>query len=77
MFYDIPTKSYKVIPGTEDLVLLDTLRAENKVWGNADTTVVDLGDGILNLEFLPSMCTCKSAPTKKGSESLLNSWLLE
>ena len=57
MFYDIASKSYKVIPGTEDLVILDALRSENKVWGNQDTTIVDLGDGILNLEFHTKMNT--------------------
>ena len=57
MFYDIATKSYKVIPGTEELVILDALRSENKVWGNQDTTIVDLGDGILNLEFHTKMNT--------------------
>ena len=57
MFYDIATKSYKVIPGTEELVMLDALRSENKVWGNQDTTIVDLGDGILNLEFHTKMNT--------------------
>lgn len=57
MFYDISSKSYKVIPGTEDLVMLDALRADNKVWGNQDTTIVDLGDGVLNLEFHTKMNT--------------------
>ena len=57
LYYDISTKSYKVIPGTEDLVILDTLRAENKVWGNSDTTIVDIGEGVLNLEFHTKMNT--------------------
>lgn len=57
LYYDIPSKSYKTIPGTEDLVMLDTLREENKVWGNSDTTIVDLGDGIINLEFHTKMNT--------------------
>jgi 3-hydroxyacyl-CoA dehydrogenase len=57
LFYDAQTKSYKSIPGTEGLVLLETLRDENKVWGNSDTTIVDLGDGILNLEFHTKMNT--------------------
>lgn len=56
-FYDIASKSYKVIPGTEDLVLLDALRETNKVWGNSDATIVDLGDGILNIEFHTKMNT--------------------
>ena len=57
MYYDIPSKAYKVIPGTEDLVQLETLRSENKVWGNSDTTIVNIGDGILNLEFHTKMNT--------------------
>lgn len=57
LYYDIPSKSYKTIPGTEDLVILDALREENKVWGNSDTTIVHLGDGILNLEFHTKMNT--------------------
>ena len=56
-YFDIDSKSYKTIPGTEHLVMLDTLRDENTVWKNADTTVVDLGDGILNLEFHTKMNT--------------------
>ncbi|WP_343748570.1 3-hydroxyacyl-CoA dehydrogenase/enoyl-CoA hydratase family protein [Fluviicola sp.] len=56
-FYDIASKSYKVIPGTENLVILDALRETNKVWGNSDTTLVDLGDGVLNLEFHTKMNT--------------------
>lgn len=56
-YYDIASKSYQVIPGTEHLVLLDALRETNKVWGNSDTTLVDLGDGVLNLEFHTKMNT--------------------
>jgi 3-hydroxyacyl-CoA dehydrogenase len=55
LFFDKHSKSYQVIPGTENLVQLDSLRAENKVWGNSDTTIVHLGDGILNLEFHTKM----------------------
>lgn len=57
LFYDLDSKSYVVIPGTENLVVLDNLRDEFKVWSNADTTLVDLGDGILNLEFHTKMNT--------------------
>ena len=56
-YYDTKSKSYKNIPGTEGLVMLETLRAENKLWGNSDTTIVDLGDGVLNLEFHTKMNT--------------------
>ena len=57
LFFDIASKSYKVIPGTENMVILESLRSENKLWGNSDTTIVDLGDGILNLEFHTKMNT--------------------
>lgn len=57
MFYDIPTKSYKTIPGTEELVILENLRDTNTVWENNDCHLVDLGDGILNLEFHTKMNT--------------------
>lgn len=56
-YYNQTSGSYDVIPGTEELVLLDALRSENKVWGNADSTLVDLGEGVLNLEFHTKMNT--------------------
>ena len=57
MFFDMASKSYKVIPGTEKLVSLNALREDNKARGNADCTVVHIGDGILNLEFHTKMNT--------------------
>lgn len=56
-YFDRATQGYKTIPGTESLVMLDVLRAENTVWKNADTTIVHLGDGILNVEFHTKMNT--------------------
>jgi 3-hydroxyacyl-CoA dehydrogenase len=57
MYYDIPSGEYKVVPGTEDLIILDNLRDTNVVWSNAGTTLFDLGDGVLNLEFHTKMNT--------------------
>ena len=57
MYFDNTTNTYKIIPGTEDLVDLNSLRDDNKVWGNSDCTLVHLGDGILNLEFHTKMNT--------------------
>ena len=59
-YFDRASKDFKTIPGTEDIVMLDVLRAENTVWNNADTTIVDLGDGILNVEFHTKMNTIGS-----------------
>lgn len=57
LYYNQQSKSYEIIPGTEELVSLQALRTSYKVWGNSDTTLVDLGDGILNLEFHTKMNT--------------------
>jgi 3-hydroxyacyl-CoA dehydrogenase len=57
LYYNQQSKSYEIIPGTEDLVSLQALRVSNKVWGNSDATLVNLGDGILNLEFHTKMNT--------------------
>lgn len=54
-YYDIPSKSYKVIPGTEGLVFLDAYKANNVVWEKAGATIYDIGDGVLNLEFHTKM----------------------
>lgn len=56
-YWDINAKAYKTIPGTEGFILLDTLRDSKKVWGNAGTTLFDLSDGILGLEFHTKMNT--------------------
>jgi 3-hydroxyacyl-CoA dehydrogenase len=56
-YYDIPSKSYKTIPGAENFIILDNIRSSKKVWGNAGTTLFDLGDGILGLEFHTKMNT--------------------
>lgn len=57
-YYDIPTKSYKEIPGTTDFIVLENLKANNKVvWKNAGASIIDLGDGILNVEFHSKMNT--------------------
>lgn len=55
LYYDIASKTYKIIPGTESFILLDNIRATNTVWKNSGTTITDIGDGILNLEFHTKM----------------------
>lgn len=55
-YYDIPSKSYKAIPGTETFTILENL-SNNIVWKNAGANVIDLGDGILNVEFRSKMNT--------------------
>ena len=54
-YYDIPSKSYKVIPGTEAFIYLDAFKQNNIVWQNAGATLYDIGDDVLNLEFHTKM----------------------
>ncbi len=56
-YYDITTKSYKVIPGQEGRLSLEVLRGTNIVWENTDASIFDLGDGVLNVEFHTKMNT--------------------
>jgi 3-hydroxyacyl-CoA dehydrogenase len=56
LYYDIPTKTYLEIPGAENFIILDTLKAAGKkIWGNAGATVYDIGDEVIGLEFHTKM----------------------
>jgi len=59
-YYDIPSKSYKAIPGMEEFIILENLKGTKPVWENAGTTLYDIGDGVLNLEFHTKMNTLGS-----------------
>jgi 3-hydroxyacyl-CoA dehydrogenase len=56
-YYDIPSKSYKVIPGTEEFISLENIRPTKTIWKNSGVTITDLGDGIINAEFHTKMNT--------------------
>ena len=54
-YYDIESKTYQVIPGTEEFVVLDNIRTNSIVWENSDSALHDLGDGVLCFEFRSKM----------------------
>lgn len=56
-YYDIPSKSYKAVPGTDEFIILDNLRENKTLWKNSGVSIIDLGDGILNVEFHTKMNT--------------------
>lgn len=56
-YYDIPSKSYKAIPGYDQFIILDNIRASKTIWKNNAVTITDLGDGIINAEFHSKMNT--------------------
>ena len=57
LFWDIPSKSYKEIPGQQDKISLANLTGDKILWKNSGTTIKDLGDGIINIEFHTKMNT--------------------
>jgi 3-hydroxyacyl-CoA dehydrogenase len=54
-YYDVASKSYKVVPGTEGFVILDAFKENNVVYHNDGATLYDVGDGVVNLEFHTKM----------------------
>jgi 3-hydroxyacyl-CoA dehydrogenase len=57
MFYDLASKKYQAIPGQEKQISLQILKPTNTVFKNDDAHIIDLGDGILGLEFHSKMNT--------------------
>jgi len=55
-YYSIGSKEYVPIPGREGLIFLDNKR-DKTVWKNSGCSVIDIGDGVLNLEFRTKMNT--------------------
>lgn len=56
-YYDIKKKSYVEVPGVNNFIILDHLRESNVVWSNSGCSLLDIGDGILNIEFRSKMNT--------------------
>lgn len=56
-FWDIATSSYRPMPGGESFIILEDLKASEgrTVWSNKDAHILDLGDGVLNVEFHSKM----------------------
>lgn len=56
-YYDISYKQQLKVPGQEAFIIINNLRESKKVWSNSESCILDLGDGILNLEFHSKMNT--------------------
>jgi len=50
-YYNISTKQYEAVPGTEAYIILDSFRSQAPVVKNSECVVHDIGDGVLCLEF--------------------------
>lgn len=55
-YFNIGKREYVLIPGKEALVFLDSKR-DKTVWKNSGCSIIDIGDGVLNLEFQTKMNT--------------------
>ncbi len=51
-YYDIFNKEYEKIPGIEDFIILDMFRDKKPVYKNSEAIIHDIGDGVLNIEFV-------------------------
>ncbi|WP_407405413.1 3-hydroxyacyl-CoA dehydrogenase/enoyl-CoA hydratase family protein [Chryseobacterium sp.] len=47
--------SYKNIPGQEAFIILDNIRKNKTLWSNSGSSIIDLGDGIINFEIRSKM----------------------
>lgn len=56
LYYDLKTKSYQPIPGTDAFIILENY-SKNIVWKNSGCNLIDIGDGVVNLEWKTKMNT--------------------
>ncbi len=54
LFYDIPSKSYKAIPGGEAFLILSN-HSDKLVWKNTACRLYDIGDGVAGFEWNTKM----------------------
>lgn len=59
-YYDIPSKLYKTIPGKDAFIILENLK-ERIIWKNAESKIIDLGDGVLNFNWQTKSFTIGSS----------------
>src|SRR6056300_1345102 len=50
-YYNINSKKYEPVPGTESFIILDSYREQASVIKNSECVVHDIGDGVLCIEF--------------------------
>lgn len=70
-YYSIGDKKRLEIPGQKNFIILDHIRKNNTIWKNNECSVLDLGDGVVNIEFHSKMNTLGSgvlAGINKGIE---------
>ena len=56
-FYDLQTKKFQPISGSNDVISLSTLDTSKTIWKNEEASLQDIGDGIINVTFHSKMNT--------------------
>ena len=56
-FYDLQTKKFQPISGSNDIISLSTLDSSKTIWENEEASLQDIGDGIINITFHSKMNT--------------------
>ena len=56
-YYNIDKAAFTPIPGQDAFIILDNVRENKTIWQNKECSVIDIGDGILNIEFHSKMNT--------------------
>ena len=54
LYYDVPTKSYKELPGGDAFIILNN-HTDKLVWKNSACRLYDIGDGVAGLEWSTKM----------------------
>jgi 3-hydroxyacyl-CoA dehydrogenase len=54
LYYDVPTKSYKELPGGESFLILNN-HSDKLVWKNSACKLYDIGDGVAGFEWSSKM----------------------
>jgi 3-hydroxyacyl-CoA dehydrogenase len=68
-YYDIPSKSYRNIPGKEAFIILENI-SDKIVWKNAESKVTDLGDGVINFSWHSKSYTLGSSVIEGLNKSI-------
>ena len=54
-YYNIDAGDFQGVPRIENFIILDHIRESKTVWSNDECSLIDLGDGVLNIEFHSKM----------------------
>lgn len=68
-YYDIPSKSYKDIPGKDAFIILENL-SDKVIWKNSESRITDLGDGVINFSWQTKSYTIGSSMIEGLNKSI-------